>query len=84
MLSYATVPEHTVFRKRGTRGNCGDVGAAAALLLERTGVLGGDEEVGSGRLAAGLSGLLAAPDEDDVASGLFGSFDHCSNGDTRS
>ena len=48
-------------------GNCGDVGAAAALLLARTGVLGGDEEVGSGEFEAGLFGLLAAPDEDDVA-----------------
>ena len=48
-------------------GSSGDEGAAAALLLARTGVLGGDEATGSGEVEAGLFGLLAAPDEDDVA-----------------
>ena len=48
----------------------GDVGAAAALLPGCSGVLGGDVEVGSGTFEAGPSGLLAAPDEDEVAPGV--------------
>ena len=48
-------------------GNSGDDGAAAALLPGRSGVLSGAEGVGSGTFEAGPFGLLAAPDEDDVA-----------------
>ena len=48
-------------------GNSGDDGAAAALLPGRSGVLGGDDGVGSGTFEVGPFGLLAAPDEDDVA-----------------
>ena len=50
-------------------GSSGDEGAAAELLLGRSGVLGGAAAagVGSGTFEAGPSGVLGAPDEDGVA-----------------
>ena len=76
-----------------SRGNCGDEGAigkigdvgdaAVALLLGRSGVLGGAEgaeEAGSGTVEAGLSELLAASVEEDVVVCLL---DHWPNGEER-
>ena len=64
-------------------GNSGDDGAAAALLPGHSGVLGGDEGVGSGTLEAGLFGLLDPPDEVGVPVWLLGSFAHSANGEER-
>ena len=63
----ASAPELGVVLVSSGSNGCGDDGAAAELLLARTGVLGGDEEVGSGKFEAGMFGLLDAPDEVGVA-----------------
>ena len=73
-----------------SRGNCGDEGAigkigdvgdaAVALLLGRSGVLGGAEGVGSGTFEAGPFELLAASVEEAVGDCLL---DHWPNGDER-
>ena len=62
-------------------GSIGGDGAAAALLVGRSGVLGGAGGTVCGTFEAGTSGLLA--DEEDVHGWFLGTFDHSPNGEER-